>query len=368
MRWNLKFKSMVFFLMMFGLLLLMAGCGSDSNSDNPAPPTGPVDASLSDFIGTWGMWEQRGYTDLSCGGPDSAAEEIEYNIRIEQNGGQVQLYLFDDDNQSISCQLDDNELACQGAYDWGDGWSITYDEYRIYFIGVGHTELKGEVTWTISNNGSECHGTSGLCTTCSTGHPSDGHPGGGGPVDTGVEICTNNSDDDGDSNIDCDDSDCATDPACTGGGSGDAGEDTYADGCANDSDDDGDGDVDCEDADCAGDPACNGGGGLVCAPEVCSPVCPSGNCSTCVTSGNCNSTCIGGNCDQQCGGNNTQCNLTCTRGNCDMSCQDSAHCNMACPGGNCQMTCTGDADCNMTCSGGNCDVTCDTTGTCITPP
>jgi hypothetical protein len=228
MRWNFKFKSMVFFLMMFGLLLLMAGCGSDSNSGNPAPPTGPVDASLSDFIGTWGMWEQRGYTDLSCGGPDSAAEEIEYDIRIEQNGGQVQLYLFDDDNQSITCQLDDNELACQGTYNWGDGWSITYDEYRIYFIGVDHSNLKGEVTWTIAHNGETCSGTSGIDNVNHTGHPGDGHPGG------------DDTDDDG--------------------GSGDTGENSHTNGCTNGSDDDGDGDVDCDDADCAGDAACTDGG------------------------------------------------------------------------------------------------------------
>ena len=360
---NSKSKAMVFFSIMYVLLLFISGCGSDSNPGNTDPPTGgngnPVDASLSDFIGTWGMWEQRGYTDLSCGGPDSAAEKIEYNIKIEQNGNQVQLNLFDDDNQSLSCKLDDNELVCQGTYNWGDGWRITYNEYRIYFIGVGHSNLQGEVTWTISYKGETCSGTSGIDNVNSSGQPGDGHPGGGGPVDPGEENCTNGVDDDGDGAVDCEDPKCIGESVCQ------TDDETN---CDNDSDDDGDGDVDCEDADCAGDPACNGGGGLVCAPEVCSPVCPSGNCSTCVTSGNCDSTCTGGNCDQQCGGNNTQCNFECGGGNCDMSCQDSAHCNMACPGGNCQMTCTGDADCNMTCSGGNCDVTCDTTGTCITPP
>ena len=48
---------------------------------------------------------------------------------------------------------------------------------------------------------------------------------------------------------------------CTGGGgSGGGGENTYTNGCTNGVDDDGDGDIDCADSDCAGDPACSGGG------------------------------------------------------------------------------------------------------------
>ena len=223
MTWNFKSKTMVFFSMMLGLLLFMVSCGSDSDSNNPGPPTGVVDASLSDFIGTWEMWEQRGYTDLSCGGPDSAAEKVDYNIRIGQNGNQAQLYLFDDDTQSLSCKIDDNELVCQGDYNWGDGWRITYDEYRIYFIGVGHSNLKGEVTWTISHDGKTCSGTSDIDNVNSTGQPGDGHPG-------------------------------------SDGGSGNAGENTYTDGCTNSSDDDGDGNVDCDDSDCAGDAACTDDG------------------------------------------------------------------------------------------------------------
>ncbi len=62
----------------------------------------------------------------------------------------------------------------------------------------------------------------------------------------GTEICDNMMDDDGDTDVDCDDADCAADPACAG----------PVEICDNMMDDDGDTDVDCDDADCADDPAC----------------------------------------------------------------------------------------------------------------
>ena len=68
-------------------------------------------------------------------------------------------------------------------------------------------------------------------------------PGGGSPV----EVCNNGVDDDGDGFIDCSDSDCALDPACST---------TPPEDCTNGVDDDGDGATDCADPDCVGDPAC----------------------------------------------------------------------------------------------------------------
>ncbi|MFH2007326.1 MAG: hypothetical protein ABI333_12115 [bacterium] len=58
--------------------------------------------------------------------------------------------------------------------------------------------------------------------------------------------CTDGQDDDLDCDVDCDDSDCAADPACGG----------LAEICDNGIDDDSDGDVDCADADCAGHASC----------------------------------------------------------------------------------------------------------------
>jgi hypothetical protein len=69
--------------------------------------------------------------------------------------------------------------------------------------------------------------------------------------DTGVltatESCSNDVDDDGDGQVDCDDSDCTDSPAC--------GTPTELS-CDNALDDDGDGTTDCDDSDCADDPAC----------------------------------------------------------------------------------------------------------------
>ena len=73
-----------------------------------------------------------------------------------------------------------------------------------------------------------------------------------GTVDDGApctEInCNNSFDDDSDGAIDCDDSDCATDPACVIG----------PENCDNGIDDDRDASYDCLDSDCSNDPACNG--------------------------------------------------------------------------------------------------------------
>jgi len=65
--------------------------------------------------------------------------------------------------------------------------------------------------------------------------------------------CTDGLDDDRDCDIDCDDSDCADDPACTG----------LVEICGNGIDDDNDGDTDCDDTDCAGHPSCP-----VCTPTT----------------------------------------------------------------------------------------------------
>ena len=75
-----------------------------------------------------------------------------------------------------------------------------------------------------------------------------------GPV--GAEDCDNRIDDDGDFQIDCNDIDCAEDPACAP---------ANAEDCDNRVDDDGDFQVDCDDLDCAGDPACEPEPAAACA-------------------------------------------------------------------------------------------------------
>jgi hypothetical protein len=71
------------------------------------------------------------------------------------------------------------------------------------------------------------------------GEPERGHSGcDGAPVRDGETDCANRIDDDADGDADCDDSDCASSPACMEGD------------CSNGLDDDNDGDVDCDDSDC----------------------------------------------------------------------------------------------------------------------
>lgn len=60
-----------------------------------------------------------------------------------------------------------------------------------------------------------------------------------------VEDCTNSFDDDGDGVVDCFDADCSDDPSCV-----------PLEGCSDGADDDGDGLIDCFDPDCDDDPSC----------------------------------------------------------------------------------------------------------------
>lgn len=67
------------------------------------------------------------------------------------------------------------------------------------------------------------------------------------PIET---LCANAWDDDGDGDIDCDDTDCYEAPYCI------AAYGVPFENCANGLDDDGDGAIDCADMDCA--PSCDG--------------------------------------------------------------------------------------------------------------
>jgi len=83
--------------------------------------------------------------------------------------------------------------------------------------------------------------------------------GGGGCIPTGAEICTGGADEDCDTFVDCDDTDCSLDPAC-------ASCVPVAEICTGGLDEDCDGFVDCDDSDCDLDPACT-----TCVPstEIC---------------------------------------------------------------------------------------------------
>jgi hypothetical protein len=83
-----------------------------------------------------------------------------YSIEIQQNGSQAQLYLTE--NQSLSCNVDNDQLTCEGALDSGEGWSVNFHEYILSFNGSN--ELSGSARWEYSESDSNCSGDSELTT------------------------------------------------------------------------------------------------------------------------------------------------------------------------------------------------------------
>jgi hypothetical protein len=102
------------------------------------------------------------------------------------------------------------------------------------------------------SGGANCYSSAECLSSVCEGPASPGSPGSCQGV--AGEICNNAVDDDGDTLVDCDDPDCATDPACTAAGEI----------CNNGIDDDGDGLTDCADLDCIGDPDCVGPAVITC--------------------------------------------------------------------------------------------------------
>jgi hypothetical protein len=71
-----------------------------------------------------------------------------------------------------------------------------------------------------------------------------------------VEICDDDDDNDGDTLIDCDDSECNAEANCTSDDVDDSDVPEVDEDCSNGADDDGDDDADCDDEDCLYDEAC----------------------------------------------------------------------------------------------------------------
>ncbi len=186
--------------------------------------------------------------------------------------------------------------------------------------------------------------------------------------------CTDFADNDCDGTTDCDDSDCAMNPACREGN------------CLDGMDNDGDGQADCADNDCEGQ-AC-GGNGLACQGGSCQ--CPGGTSESSCSDGQDND-CDG---DIDCADSDCASNAACHESNCldgmdndgdgQADCADSdcdgqvcgangVTCQAGtcqCPGGTSESSCSdgqdndcdGDIDCNdsecsndPSCSGGACD-------------
>ena len=163
----------------------------------------------------------------------------------------------------------DTYPTCTTWDESGPEYTFTFEaeateEVNVLLSVAGHENLD---VFVLEDDDGTCEGTdciafgaNGLHFTAEQGHTYlvvvDGYAGGqdnfsvslecestGGP--SGTEICFNDTDDDGDGLIDCDDPDCLLDPVC------------IDEDCNNNLDDDGDGYVDCDDTECWTDPGCN---------------------------------------------------------------------------------------------------------------
>jgi PKD repeat protein len=137
-------------------------------------------------------------------------------------------------------------FSSAGSYD-PDGDAITY----LWDFGDTNTSTEENPSHTYASSGTytviltvtDTYNDTGVDTT------SADISGGGSP-----EICDDTIDNDLDTFVDCDDSDCIGDPACP----------ADPEICDDTIDNDGDTFVDCDDSDCVGDPACPAG-----EPEIC---------------------------------------------------------------------------------------------------
>jgi len=159
MKCTSKSKAIVFFSMGLIIFLLLVSCGSDSNSSGDSPfdqndHDNPDDTNATDFSGTYTIYDLRDGC-MKLIGYDG------YNIRIEQEGSQAQLYF--NEYEYISCDVDDNQLSCEGSISSGEGWTADFDEYDLFY--EGYNDLTGNAEWTFHFDSGDCTGSSQLTTT-----------------------------------------------------------------------------------------------------------------------------------------------------------------------------------------------------------
>jgi len=163
----------------------------------------------------------------------------------------------------------------------------------IHINAPAHTVVAETIYNYITGGGPECGDG-----TCDPGEDQCNCPDDCGTPPSNETSCTDGIDNDCDTDVDCDDSDCIGDPACPtcGDGTCDPGEDqcncpedcgtppSTETSCDDGVDNDCDNDTDCDDADCDGDPACPDcvpkNGACTDNADCCSGNCrPSGKCA-----------------------------------------------------------------------------------------
>jgi hypothetical protein len=200
-----------------------------------------------------------GIADENCGCPHPGGSQgVCASATVDPTSGlcQADLYQLDE----IMCDNEDND--CDGITDEGCGCphpsglvdgvcaSSTIDPASGSCVAQGF-EANESLCDNVDN---DCDGTIDEGCTCTHPRGSDGVCAGAvfdaqgaceAPNFESIETsCTGGLDNDCDGDVDCDDTDCAGDPACT----------ELV--CDNNIDDDGDGPIDCLDSDCQNKPVC----------------------------------------------------------------------------------------------------------------
>jgi len=124
---------------------------------------------------------------------------------------------------------------------------VTYTTAAVWHFPEGTATSLDASSTTAAANDSATNWCAATAQYEATG-PNFGTPGAANPVcgSTSPEVCTGGLDEDGDTFIDCADTDCASAPACV----------TAPEICTGGIDEDGDTFIDCADSDCASAPAC----------------------------------------------------------------------------------------------------------------
>jgi hypothetical protein len=215
-------------------------CGETVTGNNG----GPAHTNAIDTYPTCTTWDESG-PEYAISFTAAADEEV--NVLLSVAGHEnLDIFVLKDENG----ECEGTDCIAFGA----NGLHFTSEQGEEYLILVdGYAGGQDNFSVTV-----ECEST-------------------GGP--SGTEICFNDTDDDSDGLVDCDDPDCALDPVC------------IDEECGNGIDDDGDGYADCDDTECWSDPGCNpedcdngsddNGNALVdCDDPMCwtDPVCNSEDC------------------------------------------------------------------------------------------
>ncbi len=129
--------------------IALAGCSS--SSDSTPPPSPPI----GDINGTWNITEVLTSQAAGCSGVDT------YGLNVVQNGNTATLT---DSNGNVfkNAVLSGNKLTWSGSYPEAPG---TTTSNATATIGANCSSLTATATWSYTETGFACSGTSAITGT-----------------------------------------------------------------------------------------------------------------------------------------------------------------------------------------------------------